>query len=91
MCIAHELSAWGDEADLATVPTHSATTGLTPPRLAMRSFLAWQVCIVVIDAGMIATQHRQIRWFRVSTIFMCIDVVDLASIGGHSAVWPWTD
>src|SRR5699024_12878950 len=47
--------------------------------------------IVVVDTVLIAAQHRQVCWCGVAAGFVCFDVVYLAPIGGHGAVWPWAD
>src|SRR5699024_4837463 len=73
VCIAEESSSRRNEADLAAVSLQSSAS----------SFLR-----VVVDAVVIATQHRQIRRVRVTAIFMGIDMVYLASISRHVTVWP---
>ena len=78
--VAHKLSAWGVEADFAAVSSHPAAAWSFPflPRT-----------IVVVDAVVVLTQHRQVRGFGVSAVFVGVDVVHLASIGWDVAVWPW--
>ena len=85
--VAHELSAWGVQADFAAVASDSAALGFT--RTWSFPFLAWT--IVVIDTVVVLTQHGQIRRFCMPAVFVCVDVVDLASIGWYVAVWPRTD
>ena len=77
--VAHKLSAWGVQADFAAVASH-------PP--AARSFSLLAQTIVIIHTVVILTQHRQIRGFCLPAILVCVDVVDLASIGWYVAVWP---
>src|SRR5699024_5987670 len=91
MRILHKLSAWGVQADFAAVSSHPAAA-----RLAFSSLVfsfRWpgiaQVT-VVIDAVVVLSQHRQVRWLGVSTVFVGVDVVDLASIGRYGAVRPRT-
>ena len=84
--VAHKLSAWGVQADFAAVASHPAALGFT--RTWSFSFLARAV--IVVHAVVILTQHREIRWFRMPAMLMCVDVVDLASIGRHIAVRPRT-
>ena len=84
--IAHKLSAWGLQADFAAVSAHPAALGFT--RTWSFPFLARAV--IVVDAVVVLTQHRQIRWLGMTTILVCVDVVDLASIGRHAAVRPRT-
>src|SRR5699024_3900365 len=74
VCVAEESSAWGNEADLAAVALYSSAS----------SFCG----VVVVDAVVIAAQHRQIRRCGVAAVFVGVDVVYLAPIGGHVAVWP---
>ena len=77
--VAYKLSAWGVEADFAAVSPHSAAAWSLPflPRT-----------IVIIHAVVVLAQHGKIRGFGVSTMFVGVDVVDLASIGWYVAVWP---
>ena len=85
MRVAHKLPAWGVQADFAAVTSYPAAT-----RFSSSWFLsARRSWAVVVDAIVVFAQHRQIRGFRVSTMFVCVDVVDLASIGWYVAVWPW--
>ena len=85
--VAHKLSAWGVQADFAAVASHPAALGFT--RAWSFSFLARAV--IIIHTVVVLTQHRQIRGFGVSTMFVGVDVVDLASISRHIAVRPRTD
>ena len=87
--IAHQFAAWGVQADFAAVSPHSAAIGLSSFRLSWSVFVALIVWGIVIDAVVVLTQHRQIRRFRVSAVFVSVDVVHLASIGRNIAVWPW--
>src|SRR5699024_11881756 len=82
MRILHKLSAWGVQADFAAVSSHPAAAWSFPflPRT-----------IVVVDAVVVLTQHRQVRGFGVSAVFVSVDVVHLASIGWDVAVWPGAD
>ena len=82
--IAYKLSAWGVEADFAAVASHSAALGFTRTR--SFSFLARAV--IVIDTVVVLTQHRQVRGFGVSAVFVSVDVVDLASISRYVAIGP---
>ena len=84
--IAHQFAAWGVQADIAAVAAHPAALGFT--RTWSFPFLARTIGVVVVDAVVVLTQHRQIRGFRVSAVFVCVDVVDLASIGRYGAVRP---
>ena len=83
--VAYKLSAWGVQADFAAVASHSAALGFTPTR----SFPFLPRTIVIIHTVVVLSQHRQIRWFGVSAVFVGVDVVHLASIGRHVAVRPW--
>src|SRR5699024_5039004 len=83
------LSAWGVQADFAAVASHSAAIGLASFRLSWFVFVALTVWGIVIDAVVVLAQHREIRGFGVSAVFVGVDVVDLASIGRYGAVWPW--
>ena len=87
MRILHEPAAWGVQADFAAVSAHPAALGFT--RTWSFPFLART--IVIIHTVVVLTQHRQIRWLGMPTVFMRVDVVDLASIGRHIAVRPRTD
>ena len=87
--VAHKLSAWGVQADFAAVASHSAAIGLASFRLSWSAFVALTVRLIVIDAVVVLAQHRQIRGFCMPAVFVCVDVVDLASIGRYGAVWPW--
>ena len=89
--VAHKLSAWGVQADFAAVSAHPAAIGLASFRLSWSASVALTVRVIVIDAVVILTQHRQIRRFGVSAVFVGVDVVDLASIGRDVAVWPGAD
>ena len=86
MRILHEPAAWGVQADFAAVSSHPAALGFTPTR--SLPFLART--IVIIHAVVVLTQHRQIRGFRVSAVFVGVDVVNLASICWNVAVRPRT-
>ena len=83
--VAHKLSAWGLQADFAAVASHSAALGFTRTR----SFSFLPRTIVVVDAVVVLAQHRQVRRLGMPTVFVCVDVVNLASIGRYGAVWPW--
>ena len=83
--VAYKLSAWGLEADFAAVASHPAALGFT--RTWSFSFLARAV--IVIDTVVVLAQHGQVRGFGVSTMFVCVDMVDLAPIRGYVAVRPW--
>ena len=83
--IAHKFSAWGVQADFAAVAAHPAALGFTRTR--SLPYLART--IVVVDAVVVLAQHRQVRGFGVSAVFVGVDVVHLASIGWDVAVWPW--
>ena len=85
--VAHQFAAWGVQADFAAVSAHSAALGFT--RTWSFPFLART--IVIIHTVVVLAQHRQVRGFGVSTMFVCVDVVDLASIGRHIAVGPRAD
>ena len=87
MRVAHKFAAWGVQADFAAVASHSAALGFTRTR----SFPFLPRTIVVVDAVVVLAQHRQVRGFGVSAVFVCVDVVDLAFIGWYVAVWPRTD
>ena len=85
--VAHKFAAWGVQADFAAVSSHPAALGFT--RTWSFSFLARAV--IIVHAVVILTQHREIRWFRMPAMLMCVDVVDLAPIGRHIAVRPGAD
>ena len=87
--VAYKFSAWGLQADFAAVASHSAAIGLASFRLSWFVFVALTVWGIVIDAVVVLAQHREIRGFGVSAVFVGVDVVDLASIGRYGAVWPW--
>ena len=87
MRILHEPAAWGVQADFAAVASHPAALGFT--RTWSFPFLARAV--IVIDTVVVLTQHGQVRRFGVSTVFMGVDMVNLASIGRHIAIRPRTD
>ena len=80
--IAHQFAAWGVEADFAAVTSHPA---------AAWSFSFLARAVIVIDTVVVLTQHGQVRRFGVSTVFMGVDMVNLASIGRHIAIRPRTD
>ena len=86
--VAHKLSAWGLQADFAAVTSHSAAIGLASFRLSWSVFVALTVRVIVIDAVVVLTQHRQIRGFCLPAVVVGVDVVDLASIGWYVAVRP---
>ena len=88
MRILHEPAAWGVQADFAAVASHPAALGFT--RTWSFPFLARTIGVVVVDAVVVLTQHRQIRGFRVSAVFVGVDVVNLASISRNIAVRPRT-
>ena len=75
------------QADFAAVSAHPAALGFT--RTWSFSFLARAV--IVIDTVVVLAQHRQVRGFGVSAVFVSVDVVHLASIGWDVAVWPGAD
>ncbi len=77
--VAHKFAAWGVQADFAAVSAHPAAT---------RSFSFLARAVIVIDTVVVLTQHREIRGFGVSAVCVCVDVVDLASIGWYVAVRP---
>ena len=82
--VAHKFSAWGVQADFAAVSAHPAAT-----RFSSSWFLsARRSWAVVVDAIVVFAQHGQVRGFGVSTVFVSVDVVNLASIGWYVAVWP---
>ena len=85
--VAHKFAAWGVQADFAAVSSHPAALGFT--RTWSFSFLARAV--IVIDTVVILAQHREVRWYGVPAILVCVDVVNLASIGRHIAVRPGAD
>ena len=84
--VAHKFAAWGVQADFAAVAAHPAALGFT--RTWSFPFLARTIGVVVVDAVVVLTQHRQVRGFGVSAVFVSVDVVHLASIGWYVAVWP---
>ena len=88
MRVSEEFSSWGVEADFAAVASHSAAIGLASFRLSWFVFVALTVRGIVIDAVVVLAQHRQVRGFGVPAVFVCVDVVDLASIGWYVAVRP---
>ncbi len=81
MGVSEEFSTRGLQTNFAAVASHPAAT---------RSFSLLARTIVIIHTVVVLTQHRQVRGFGVSAVFMGVDVVDLASIGRDVAVWPWT-
>ena len=87
MRVAHKLPAWGVQADFAAVASHPAALGFTRTL----SFPLLARTIVIIHTVVVFAQHGQVRGFGVSTMFVCVDVVNLASIGRHIAVRPRTD
>ena len=80
--VAHKLSAWSLQADIAAVAAHSA---------AAWSFSFLARAVIIIDAVVVLAQHRQVRGFGVPAVVVGINVVDLAPIGRHIAVRPRTD
>ena len=78
--VAYKFSAWGVQADFAAVASHPAAIGLSSFRLSWFVFVALTVWGIVIDAVVVLAQHREIRGFGVSAVFVCVDVVNLASI-----------
>src|SRR5699024_4609355 len=82
--VAYKLPTWGVQADFAAVSAHPAALGFT--RTWSFPFLART--IVIIHTVVVLTQHRQIRGFGVSAVFVGVDVVNLASIGRYGAVRP---
>ena len=60
MRVADKFSAWGVEADFAAVPAHPSAIGLASFRLSWSAFVALTVWVIVIDAVVVLTQHRQI-------------------------------
>ena len=87
MRVAHKLPAWGVQADFAAVASHPAALEFARTL----SFPLLARTIVIIHTVVVLAQHRQVRGFGVSTMFVCVDVVDLASIGRHIAVRPGAD
>ena len=84
MRVAYKPSTWGLQADFAAVSAHPAAT-----RFSSSWFLsARRSWAVVVDAIVVLTQHGQVRGFRVSAVFVSVDMVNLASIGRHIAVRP---
>ena len=84
MRVAHKLPAWGVQADFAAVASHPAALEFARTW----SFPLLARTTVIVDAIMVFAQHRQVRGFGVSAVFVCVDVVDLASIGRYGAVRP---
>ena len=84
--IAHQFAAWGVQADFTAVASHPAALGFT--RTWSFPFLARTIGVVVVDTVVVLAQHGQVRGFGVSAVFVGVDVVDLAPIGRHVAVWP---
>ena len=87
--VGYKLSAWGLQADFAAVASHSAAIGLSSFWLSWSVFVALTVWGIVIDAVVVLAQHREIRGFRMPAVLVGVDMVDLAPISGHIAVWPW--
>ena len=77
--VAHQFAAWGVQADFAAVAAHPAATW---------AFSLLARAVIIIDAVVVLAQHRQVRGFGVPAVFVCVDVVDLASIGWYVAVRP---
>ena len=86
--VAHKFSAWGVQADFAAVSAHPAALGFT--RTWSFPFLARTIGVVVVDTVVVLAQHGQVRGFGVSTMFVGVDVVNLASICWNVAVRPRT-
>ena len=86
MRVAHKLPAWGVQADFAAVASHPAALEFARTL----SFPLLARTIVIIHTVVVLAQHRQVRGFGVSTVFVGVDVVDLASIGRYGAVRPRT-
>ena len=82
--VAYKLPTWGVQADFAAVSAHPAALGFTWTW----SFPFLARAVIVIDTVVILAQHREVRWYGVSAILVCVDVVNLASIGRHIAVRP---
>ena len=80
--VAHQFAAWGVQADFAAVAAHPAATW---------AFSLLARAVIIIDAVVVLAQHRQVRGFGVPAVVVGINVVDLAPIGRHVAVWPRTD
>ena len=87
MRVAHKLPAWGVQADFAAVASHPAALEFARTL----SFPLLARTIVIIHTVVVLAQHRQVRGFGVPAILMRINVVDLAPIGRHIAVWPRAD
>ena len=82
--VGYKLSAWGLQADVAAVSSHPAAT-----RFSSSWFLsARRSWAVIIHTVVVLAQHGQIRRLRMATVFMRVDMVDLASIGRYGAVRP---
>ena len=62
------------QADFAAVASHPAATW---------AFSLFVRAVIIIDAVVELTQHRQIRRLRMPAVFVGVDVVHLASIGRH--------
>ena len=84
--VAHKLPAWGVQADFAAVASHPAALEFARTL----SFPLLARTIVIIHTVVVLAQHRQIRWLGMPTVFVSVDVVNLASIGRHIAVRPRT-
>ena len=71
---------------------HSSPLRLAAFWFAWSSFLpARRSRAVIIDAVVVLTQHRQIRRLGMPTVFVGVDVVDLAPVGRDVAVRPGAD
>lgn len=81
MCVAQQVSTWGNKLDLAAVANHSASA----------LFMAHVSCAIVVDTVVVSTQRGQVRRISLPTILMRVDVVDLASVCRYFAVRPRAD
>ena len=84
--VAYKLPTWGVQADFAAVASHPAALGFTRTL----SFPLLARTIVIIHTVVVFAQHGQVRGFGVPAILVCVDVVNLASIGRYGAVRPRT-
>src|SRR5699024_12574197 len=82
--IAHQFAAWCVQADFAAVASHPAALGFTWTW----SFPFLARAVIVIDTVVILAQHREVRWYGVPAILVCVDVVILVYIGRHIVVMP---
>ena len=81
MRVVHGSATWSDEADFAAVATNSAALG----------FGTSTMRVIVVDAIVIAAQHRQVGRLGMPAVFVRVDVVHLASISRHIAIWLGAD